>query len=728
MRSSAAAAVTLLTLSFGLAAGCGQSRTFTIYSKPADAKLVINGVERGPGPITQRFDFGSGGAARVTATKEGFRTTTKRLTANTRHDTVVIELPALGPKVVVSIEPAAMVRVNGQLVRPTPIREHEFTLEPDKTYTITAEQTGFTREVRTITSKDRKGYYSIVLNPEGRGEDGGLVQVPRPPPERVAQSQPIAPAPATRPAPVVVRSDPPVVPQPRPQPPAPPQSLRRDIVIRAEPAAAGAEIYIGGEKWGDREVRLTNHEFKRDPSGKPVPQPISAVAPDFEGGKATMRWEDNKPTYVISLGRRRKEVRIATDPPGATVTLNGKVLQKDRNGVSFDTVYFPPEDPPQRPTTVSGTVTAADPSAFEPAPLAIRWDDGRKDYSVKLEPSRYVKVAMVQAVPSWDASRGGWRVLGNRVETLAARDVSEGMGRPSPQPLTELPAGTMLDSVVASPDGTLVLYTELIAGQPGTQGTSALRAQMRLLNSDGSFGAALPSDGRHFDAMPSFTSDGGRIVFTSDRQAGGLDVWTITLGEEGGVVDQLARGGEKAALWPMIDASPGQRLFYEAFLRSTDGPNQPRSEVRMVELESKTKRGLSPGTRPRASPRADAVVFTRADPATGKRDLYLVSEKAGAAFAGAPVNLTKTPDVDECDPVFSRTGGKIAYAADAAAPEGNRRQYDLYVLTVSDPGQPVRVTQNASLDDSPAWDPAGKYLYFRSNRGGRWGVWKVAVP
>ena len=28
-----------------LAPGCARSRTFTIYSKPADAKLIINGVE-----------------------------------------------------------------------------------------------------------------------------------------------------------------------------------------------------------------------------------------------------------------------------------------------------------------------------------------------------------------------------------------------------------------------------------------------------------------------------------------------------------------------------------------------------------------------------------------------------------------------------------------------------------------------------------------------------------
>src|SRR2546430_7056051 len=123
-------AVMLLPRCAGLACGCGSSRTFTIYSKPADAKLVINGVERGQGPITQTFEFGSGSSAKVTAVRDGYEPKTLRLTADTPRDTVVIELDPLGPKAVFSIEPAAMVRVNGQLVRPTPVRQAEVTLDP----------------------------------------------------------------------------------------------------------------------------------------------------------------------------------------------------------------------------------------------------------------------------------------------------------------------------------------------------------------------------------------------------------------------------------------------------------------------------------------------------------------------------------------------------------------------------------------------------------------------
>jgi Tol biopolymer transport system component len=39
----------------------------------------------------------------------------------------------------------------------------------------------------------------------------------------------------------------------------------------------------------------------------------------------------------------------------------------------------------------------------------------------------------------------------------------------------------------------------------------------------------------------------------------------------------------------------------------------------------------------------------------------------------------------------------------------------------------VRVTRNGSWDDSPAWDAGGRAIYFRSNRGGDWNVWRLEL-
>ena len=710
-RPAAAAACLLLLMS--LAPGCSTTRTFTIYSTPGDAKLIVNGVDRGPGPITQRFTFsGSGDSVRVRAVRDGYRPATQTLTADTPGQVVVLKLDPLGPKAIVSVQPAALVRVDGRLVNTNPVTQAEIALDssrPDKSYTITAEAPGYAREQRVIHANDARGYYRIALKPV-RPQETMVARNGDAPSSPTTRQAPPPPPPVTRPAPVA-RADAP---------------LRRTITIRTDPPVPDAEIFVAGEKRGDQAVELTDHPFQRDPAtGRSLPQAVTATAPGFVGGEATMRYEDNTAVYVIPLGDRRKGIRITTEPPGSIVTLDGKELPRDREGVSSTTLTFPPTDPQGQPTQFTATAKAGDPSApYEPAQLTVGWDDGRRDYAVRLPPSLVVTVPMVRIVPTWE-QEAGWRATAGRLDTLATRDTSEGTGGPAVEPVAELPAGAMPDSIIASPDGSRVLVTELLA----PDGTGPLRSRMRLLNSDGSPGPALPSDGRHFDAMPSFTPDGGEILFTSDRSGQGLDVWSMKTAE-GGAVRQIARGGEKAGLWPMIDASPRRRLFYEAMLKPLARPGEGRSEVHVVELEAEppTNKALSPGTRPRASPRADAFVFTRADPATGKRDIYMISDKDGASLGSAPVNLTNTPDVDECDPAWSRTGGRIAYASDAGSDPATGRNYDLYVLTVSDPKQKVRVTRNGSRDDSPAWDPTGRELYFRSNRGGKWGVWKVEVP
>ena len=57
--------------------------------------------------------------------------------------------------------------------------------------------------------------------------------------------------------------------------------------------------------------------------------------------------------------------------------------------------------------------------------------------------------------------------------------------------------------------------------------------------------------------------------------------------------------------------------------------------------------------------------------------------------------------------------------------EGN---YDIYILDVTQPNAPPRqITANPSQDDHPVWDPSGKAIYFRSNRGGEWGIWKISA-
>jgi Tol biopolymer transport system component len=146
----------------------------------------------------------------------------------------------------------------------------------------------------------------------------------------------------------------------------------------------------------------------------------------------------------------------------------------------------------------------------------------------------------------------------------------------------------------------------------------------------------------------------------------------------------------------------------------------------MTQLGTVTRTDLTTagGPQPRVSPKADSVVYTNVNDTTGKRDLFRMSDKGGAGK-----NLTDTPDIDEHDPAFSPDGSKIAFVSDQAEdPTEKRRNYDIWIMDLANGEKTTQLTTNGSWDDSPQWDPQGNAIYFRSNRGGEWAIWRIELP
>jgi Tol biopolymer transport system component len=59
--------------------------------------------------------------------------------------------------------------------------------------------------------------------------------------------------------------------------------------------------------------------------------------------------------------------------------------------------------------------------------------------------------------------------------------------------------------------------------------------------------------------------------------------------------------------------------------------------------------------------------------------------------------------------------------------EDRIRNPDVWIIDLAHPDKPIQVTTNGSIDDNPVWDPSGDAIYFRSNRGGQWGIWKISI-
>jgi TolB protein len=160
-------------------------------------------------------------------------------------------------------------------------------------------------------------------------------------------------------------------------------------------------------------------------------------------------------------------------------------------------------------------------------------------------------------------------------------------------------------------------------------------------------------------------------------------------------------------------------LFYETLL---DDRDEPRLYMTQIGRTIRTELTTVPVTQPRVSPKADSLVFASVNAKTGNRELFLMPDKGGLSQ-----NLTNSPDCDNFDPVWSKDGSRIAYVSDRGLDEDRHRNRDIWVIDLAHPEQPIQVTTNGSVDDCPAWDPSGDAIYFRSNRGGEWGIWKIGV-
>jgi hypothetical protein len=640
-----------------LAVGCTTTRQITISTKPADAAIKVDGNDRGRGKVVETMVFKDKHDTRVvTASRLGFKEQSIPVKADWKGDNVDIELKPLTRKVTISVAPVGgKITIDGEVVAPEAdsiTRELPFTVDARNnwtTHTVVVERPGFERLERVISWQDKEPTYTLRLEPQ-----------------------------------------------------------KKNLNITTNPP--GAQVFIDGEPLGKSPLTITGRAFPVDlATDEVVPQKLRVVRPGYDPVEMSISWDEGKADYNVDLAAKTKTVRFLTDPPGATVTIDGKPLAKDPSGVPAATLQFPPLNEKGDLKTYSAVISkkTAD-SEWESAKMTIGWDSGRADYSISLKEILTRPVQLLSATPQ--RSDDGWDISPEVTTTLAMKDVTEGAKKEPPQQITRLPRGTQIDTLAAAPDGARLLFTVIF-------GTSKpnFRSQMIVVHTDGSGGADYLSDGKSLEITPSYSPGGDQVVFSSNRAGKRMSVWSMSATGAPGIT-QLTTG-DTNDLWPSIDSAPKARLFYQALV---DTRPDPRIYVTQLGTTTRTDLTQMSGGQPRVSPKADSIVFTAVNDKTGKRDLYMMPDRGGI-----PQNLTNTPDTDEFDPSWNKDATRIAFVSDAGVDEERRQNYDIWVLDLARPARPVQITTNGSWDDHPAWDPTGNSIYFRSNRGGEWAIWKV---
>jgi Tol biopolymer transport system component len=483
------------------------------------------------------------------------------------------------------------------------------------------------------------------------------------------------------------------------------QPMDKELSITTSPP--GAEIFFDDESIGTtasdglKATRTFSYDVTKEKFDN---HKLTAKLAGYPERSIDIGWDDGKGDYHLDFSAYSKTVKIQTIPPGGQVILEGRQMKTESSGETLAYLEFPPVNGKQR--TYTGVISKPD---FKDFPITLAWDNGKTDYTFRLVPVPTLKMQLTKVAITSDGT--SWKVAAGTETTIAGKDPAEHSGQELQQLTPAEAKGQNIDSIAISPDGKRLLYTVLI-DKPD------FHSLMYMMPTDGSTAPVLLNDGKSLDITPSFSPDGEQILFASDR-AGKLIIWAMSA--IGGRRTEQYTTGLTTDWWPSMDSSPKARVFYEA---RSDRLAKPTIYSRPIDLNSLTDLGADGGMKPRINATNDTVVYEAYNDMTQKRDLWRISDRGAS-----PANLTNSPDADDCDASWDRLGSKIAFASDRGVDDDEKRHnYDIWVLDLTEPNaQPQRVTSNVSQDDRPVWDPSGHAIYFRSNRGGEWGIWKISL-
>ncbi len=299
---------------------------------------------------------------------------------------------------------------------------------------------------------------------------------------------------------------------------------------------------------------------------------------------------------------------------------------------------------------------------------------------------------------SWSPD-GQWLAVGEQWSGIFLVPFAEGGGER--RPLTSKETPSYHAAPVFSPDGRFLAFVT---------GASAGAENIHLLELNADYSAkGAPRRITHHGGFLrgiSWTPDGRMLVYSHSADAQS-NAWLWRVHPFGGGEPERLDFAGPWATWPTV-ARQGNRLVYRSGGSGMDiwrlEVGEAWEESLFTELWDRHPRFSSDGQKLTFSSRRE-----------GGQSAIWTSNADGSS----PRRITSVSDRVQDYPSWSPDGRSVAFNA-----PGEGGAHDVYVVDAAG-GEPRQLTRHPADDQQPSWSRDGQWIYFQSNRSGRWEVMRV---
>ena len=451
-------------------------------------------------------------------------------------------------------------------------------------------------------------------------------------------------------------------------------------------------------------------------------------------------------------------LRVTTDPPNSIITITnaqGKVVKRHAAptelSVNFkrDGLYQIEAEPVQ-----------SDAKAWEPETRVLTERDYTalpelankvRDLTITLAVKPYKQITVINLI--LDPGEG-W--VGYQTEERAYREVSE-QGGAVPSLIVDFPENMGIMGLTISPDGERIVWSgatfaiddrdlELIKDLRLDEHRELQLQHANLYGVSVNGGGIQHITTENFqDLFPFFTERGDNLLFCSNRRrANSTDILRVSAAARGGIADIYtdqrgaraikpteARDGTIAfALYPRGWNYPG-----DAQIWTVGGPNQFPTQI-------------ANGIQPQISPDGRYIAYigedgnlwvvrsngTQATQLTFSAGMILAQFKdslQGIELVQYEIHERRAALLRYYHPYsypsWDKDASRILYSSMMASDATGRPNEDLWIMN-ADGSAVLQLTTNGSVDRFPLMSPDEKYVYFMSNRGLKWAIWRISAP